>query len=243
MMSVIPVLIRLKNTSFKGTAAGIVFQIIERLGNAPCSSLKDLIKTLTDSDKRDLSKSGLRFGVYTVFVPDLLKPKQIRLLAILWRIFNEDKSLLELPAPGRVSIPKNDKIHEDLYSVLGFIDFGSQVIRLDIVERLAVILRKCARNGPFPINVEMLSLVGLSQEGMAPILIKLGYQQLKSTEGEIKFKRRNIKNKRQVKVNKLTDASLKRTAKSRKTHQSYSKKVERPNPSPFSVLEQIKLVH
>ena len=245
MMNVIPTLIRLKNASFRGTAAGIVFQIIERLGNAPCSSLKDLIKTLTDSDKRDLSKSGLRFGVYTVFVPDLLKPKQITLLAILWRIFNEDKSLLELPTPGRVSIPKNDEIHEDLYSVLGFIDFGSQVIRFDIVERLAAILRKCARNGPFPINAEMLSLVGLSHEGITPILAKLGYQQLKTTQGEIKFKRRNIKNKnkRQFKSNKLTDASLKRTAKPWKTQKSYSEEVARPNPSPFSVLEQIKLVH
>ena len=89
----------------------------------------------------------------------------------------------------------------------------------------------------------MLSLVGLSQDGIAPILIKLGYQQLKSTEGEIKFKRRNMKNKRQFKANKLTDASLKRTAKPRKMLKSYSEKVERLNPSPFSVLEQIKLVH
>ncbi|MFL2934881.1 MAG: helicase-related protein [Thalassobaculaceae bacterium] len=245
MMSVIPVLIRLKNTSFKGTSAGIVFQIIERLGNAPCSSLKDLIKTLTDSDKRDLSKSGLRFGIYTVFLSDLLKPKQIALLAILWKVFNEDKSLLELPTPGRVSLPKNDKIHEDLYSVLGFIDFGSQVIRFDIVERLAAILRKSSRNGPFSINAEMMSLVGLNHEGIAPVLAKLGYQQLKSTEGEIKFKRRNTKNKnkRQVKSNKLTDASYKITAKPRKTHKSYSEKADRPNPSPFSVLEQIKLAH
>ena len=86
MLSVLPALIRLKNTSYKGAAAGIVFQIIERLGNAPRSSLNDLIKTLNDSDRRDLSKSGLRFGIYTVFVPELLKPKQVTLLAILWRV-------------------------------------------------------------------------------------------------------------------------------------------------------------
>ena len=245
MLSVLPALIRLKNTSYKGAAAGIVFQIIERLGNAPRSSLNDLIKTLNDNDRRDLSKSGLRFGIYTVFVPELLKPKQVTLLAILWRVFNEDKSLPELPTPGRVSIPKNAKIKESFYHVLGFIDFGSQVIRLDIVERLGAILRKCARNGAFPINAEMLSLVGLSQEGITPVLVKLGYQQLKSADGEVRFRRRNQKYKRkpQFRANKSTETSWKKTGSLRKTQRPHSGKAERLNPSPFSVLEQIKLVH
>jgi ATP-dependent RNA helicase SUPV3L1/SUV3 len=245
MLSVIPSLIRLKNASYKGAAAGIVFQIIERLGNAPRSSLNDLIKTLNDIDKRNLSKSGLRFGIYTVFVPELLKPKQATFLAILWRVFKEDKSLLELPTPGRVSIAKNVKIKESFYHVLGFIDFGSQVIRLDIVERLGAILRKCARNGPFSINAEMLSLVGLSHEDITPVIVKLGYQQLKSADGEIRFRRRNQKYKRkpQFRANKSTEASLKKTGSLRKTQRPPSEKAERLKSSPFSVLEQIKLVH
>ena len=127
----------------------------------------------------------------------------------------------------------------------GCIVFGSQVIRLDIVERLGAILRKCARNGAFPINAEMLSLVGLSQEGITPVLVKLGYQQLKSADGEVRFRRHNQKYKRkpQFRANKSTETSWKKTGSLRKTQRPHSEKAERLNPSPFSVLEQIKLVH
>ncbi len=91
MIKFIPALMSLRATTVKGPARGILFQITECFGAVPRKNLNNLIRNLDDKGKRDLSVSGVRFGVHTVFMPDLLKPKAIWLLAILWRVFNEEE--------------------------------------------------------------------------------------------------------------------------------------------------------
>ena len=244
MSKVIPSLLNLQTTKIKGPALGILYQITEGLGNAPRNSLNSLIKGLNNQDKLGLAKLGLRFGIHTVFIPDLLKPRPIKLLAILWRIFNEDKALLKPLIPGRVSIPNDVRIHDNLYRAVGFVQLGAQMIRLDIVERLAAMLRKAAKSGEFLLNSEMLSLVGLNYTELAVVIQYLGYKQIEGAHGKLLFRRRNSK-KKDKKLHKI-GKQIKglggfQGLYEKRSHKPVEKR-DKNDFSPFSVLEKLKLV-
>ncbi len=244
MSKVIPSLLNLQTTKIKGPALGILYQITEGLGNAPRNSLNSLIKGLNDQDKLGLTKLGLRFGIHTVFIPDLLKPRPIKLLAILWRIFNDDKALLKPLIPGRVSIPNDVRIHDNLYRAVGFVQLGAQMIRLDIVERLAAMLRKAAKNGEFLLNSEMLSLVGLNYTELAVVIQYLGYKQIEGADGKLLFRRRNSKkkDKKLHKIGKQIEGLGGFQGRFEKRSHKPVEKRDKNDFSPFSVLEKLKLV-
>ena len=240
----IPSLLNLQTTKIKGPALGILYQITEGLGNASRNSLNSLIKGLNDQDKLDLARLGLRFGIHTVFIPDLLKPRPIKLLAILWRIFNEDKDLLKPPIPGRVSIPRDARIHDNLYRAVGFVQLGTQMIRLDIVERLAAMLRKAGKSGEFLLNSEMRSLVGLNYTDLAAAIQYLGYKQIEGADDKLLFRRHNFekKDKKLHKIGRRSKALEELQMRSEKgPHKPVEKRVKN-DFSPFSVLEKLKLV-
>lgn len=73
--------------------------------------------------------------------------------------------------------------HKDLpdgfYRSLGFRVYGKRAIRLDMLERLADLIRKAIeandKSNEFEITADMVSLMGCSHEEMADILKGLGY--------------------------------------------------------------------
>ena len=66
-----------------GAAKGIAYILYERLGSVPTPEIFHLIRTLQENDKPRLARLGLRFGVETVYMPELLKPAQIELRSLL----------------------------------------------------------------------------------------------------------------------------------------------------------------
>ena len=52
-------------------------------GNASAADVAQQLRGLSETDKPRLARLGLRFGVETVYLPDLLKPAQIELRALL----------------------------------------------------------------------------------------------------------------------------------------------------------------
>jgi ATP-dependent RNA helicase SUPV3L1/SUV3 len=239
LIKFIPALISLRATTVKGPARGILFQITECFGAVPRKTLNNLIRNLDDKGKRDLSVSGVRFGVHTVFMPDLLKPKAIRLLAILWRVFNDEEIVEEIPNPGRVSMARNIKIKDSFYYALGYVGLGSQVVRLDIVERLAVMLRKAAKSEPFLLSPEMLSVVGLGYKEITSVIESLGYKCVDNLDGKILFRRKIIKRKIK-KLNNLPNSSKVVRGFAGEDIKNYNKPVKKIE-SPFAVLEKLKV--
>ena len=52
-----------------------------------------------------MARLGLRFGVEAVYLPDMLKPAQIELRALLWNLYLNDSGTFHAPPPaGRVTI-------------------------------------------------------------------------------------------------------------------------------------------
>ncbi|MTI16866.1 helicase [Rhodobacteraceae bacterium RKSG542] len=182
-----------------GIARGVAFRLSENLGILERQEIAEDIRQLDQSMRGSLRKLGIRFGAYHIFTPALLKPAPSRLLAQLWALKNgkEDaKGLTELPelsASGRTSVPYDAEIEADLYKTVGFRVCGPRAVRVDILERLADIIRPLVawkpmeegvdvpegarpEGGAFTVTVSMTSLLGCAGEDFSNILKSLGYR-------------------------------------------------------------------
>ena len=70
-------------------AKGIAYILFERLGSVPTPEIVHLIRTMQENDKPRLARLGFRFGVETVYMPELLKPAQIELRSLLFALAND----------------------------------------------------------------------------------------------------------------------------------------------------------
>lgn len=91
--------------------------------------------------KKQLHKMNIIIGHHAIFFPDLLKPKPFALRAFLWSIFYKNPFPNFLP-DSQYIIPLPDPLDAELFSKLGWLTAGKQMIRLDIAERVTTTLLK-----------------------------------------------------------------------------------------------------
>jgi ATP-dependent RNA helicase SUPV3L1/SUV3 len=180
-----------------GIARGVAFQLVESLGVLERHKVADDVKTLDQAARATLRKHGVRFGAYHVYMPALLKPAPRVLAAQLWAIKHADPELKGadtlpgLAANGRTSVPVDKELPKSLYRVVGYRVCGERAVRVDILERLADLIRPLLAWRPgtpgtkpagvvdgagFMVTGAMTSLTGTSGEDFASILRSLGYR-------------------------------------------------------------------
>jgi ATP-dependent RNA helicase SUPV3L1/SUV3 len=180
-----------------GMARGVAFQLVEALGVLERQKVAEEVKGLDQPARATLRKYGVRFGAYHIYLPALLKPAPRALATQLWAIKHENPDakgvgeLLHLAASGRTSIPVDAETPKPLYRTAGYRICGERAVRVDILERLADLIRPAlswreSAPGPKPDGVfdgrgflitgAMTSLTGASGEDFASILRSLGYR-------------------------------------------------------------------
>ncbi len=181
-----------------GLSRGIGYQIVEALGVLERAKVAHEMRSLDQDGRANLRRHGVRFGAYHIFLPALLKPAPRTLAAQLWALKNgglDQRGLDEiahLASSGRTSIKVDPEIAKGLYRAAGFRVCGERAVRVDILERLADLIRPAIAYRPgttpgepppgtadgegFVATVNMTSLVGCSGEDFASILKSLGYQ-------------------------------------------------------------------
>jgi ATP-dependent RNA helicase SUPV3L1/SUV3 len=184
-----------------GIARGIAFQLIEALGVLERAKIAAEMKDLDQPSRASLRKYGVRFGAYHIYVPALLKPAARALASLLWamKLDNVDLSALSgaqhLAGSGRTSFPVDKSLDRDAYRVLGYKQCGERAVRVDILERLADLIRPALswRQGSsggslgekpagafdgrsFVVTQAMTSLTGSAGEDFASVLRALGYR-------------------------------------------------------------------
>ncbi len=182
----------------EGISRGIAFQVAEALGVLERSRVAEEMKSLDQASRATLRKLGLRFGAYHIYMPALIKPAPRALAAQLWALRNggveTTKGLDEVPhfaASGRTSFEADPTVPKGLYRAAGFRVCGTRAVRVDILERLADLIRPAIAYHPgtspgapppgaadrdgFVTTVGMTSLAGCSGEDFASILRSLGY--------------------------------------------------------------------
>ncbi len=233
--------------SFSGKALGIAYQVYEGLGSAQINNLSMSTVNLSDSDKRNLARLGLRLGVETIYLPNLLKPAAIKLRALLWSVHNQDFPKDALPPDGRVSIETLPNAKKEFYRALGFVPLGNLALRADIAERLSALIRVEARTGQFRINDTMLSIAGATKIQMEEILYDLGYSKcgeepstLANQVPIIIFEKKKRAHK--LKVKNFNKKTLKNKNDKVKKFSKTKNKEKLPDPlSPFAILKSIKI--
>jgi ATP-dependent RNA helicase SUPV3L1/SUV3 len=180
----------------QGLAKGLAFQLVENLGVLFRRDVADDVKTLDQDARASMRRYGIRFGAYHVFMPALLKPAPAELITLLWALKNDglDKpgygDLIPALAAGRTSVVADPSFERMFYKLAGFRFLGKRAVRIDILERLADLIRPLLQWKPgttprpegaydgrrFTTTTSMLSILGATPDDMEEILKGLGYR-------------------------------------------------------------------
>jgi len=186
-----------KAEDITGIARGIAFQLVEAMGVLERSKIAAEMKDLDQPSRASLRKYGVRFGAYHIFLPALLKPAARGLASLLMALKNDNTDWAaltgaqHLAASGRTSFPADKALDQDAYRTLGYKLAGDRAVRVDILERLADLIRpalswRAGSPGPKPPGAfdgrsfmatqAMTSLTGSAGDDFASILKALGYR-------------------------------------------------------------------
>ena len=172
------------------------------LGVLDRDGVRGQVKRLDQEARAALRKHGVRFGAHYVYVPTSLKPAARTLALQLWALETPEadaealrETLLPLASSGRTSLPADSRISRDGYRVAGFRPCGERAVRVDIVERLADLIRAAfapanagrlaPAPGGFAVSGQMTSLAGCSGESFCSILRSLGFESFTVRRSEL----------------------------------------------------------
>jgi ATP-dependent RNA helicase SUPV3L1/SUV3 len=181
-----PLLAMSRDETLAGLARGFAFRLSEALGVLPRDAVTAEVKELDQEARGALRKHGVRFGQFTIFLPALLKPAPTRLRLVLWSLWNGLQEFPESPPPGLVTIPNVAEVPKSHYTLAGYHPAGARAIRIDMLERLADILRQKDSRAGFEATPDMLSITGLTLDQFADLMAGLGYRGERSERAKVK---------------------------------------------------------
>jgi ATP-dependent RNA helicase SUPV3L1/SUV3 len=175
------------------------FGILER------EPIRGQLKTLAQNERAELRKYGVRFGAYYVFAPALIKPAARTLALQLWSLQAQGDvvglfaALAQVASSGRTSLLFNKEISREGYRIAGYRPCGERIVRVDVIERLAGIIRGAiiesqaratlgpryhGRSNGFVVSGQMTSLTGCAGEQFASILRSIGFRSVEMKRSE-----------------------------------------------------------
>jgi ATP-dependent RNA helicase SUPV3L1/SUV3 len=177
-------------------------KIASALGVLEREPVRAVVRGLDQDARAVLRRHGVRFGTYYLYVPSTLRPASRALALQLWCIQKGDEEistaaqgLIPIASSGRTSAPPDLRVNHEAYRVGGFRSCGDRVVRVDIVERLADMIRaastlrlmKGSNSGPvaFQVTSQMTSLTGCPGDSFSSVLTALGFESLKVRRSEI----------------------------------------------------------
>lgn len=181
-----PLLALSRDEALTGQARGFAFQMVEGFGLLQRADVAGAVKDLDQDARGMLRKHGLRFGQFTIFMPLLLKPAATRLRLVLWSLSKGLQEFPEAPPPGLVTVSVAIDAPEGADIMSGYRNAGARAIRIDMLERLADMLRTEDSRGGFEAKADMLSITGMTLEQFADLMQGLGYKAEKAERVKVK---------------------------------------------------------
>jgi ATP-dependent RNA helicase SUPV3L1/SUV3 len=181
-----PLLALQRDEALTGLARGFAFRMVENFGIIPRGDIAEDVKALDQEARSALRKHGIRFGQFTVFLPPLLKPAPTRLRLVLWSLSKGLQEFPMSPPAGHVTVPAAKDAAASYYAMAGYRAAGDRAIRIDMLERLADMLRDKDSRAGFEAQPEMLSITGLSLDLFAQLMTGLGYKAEKGERPKVK---------------------------------------------------------
>lgn len=159
-----------------GLAKGVAFRLAENFGVIPRRDIAQDVKSLAQEDRALLRKHGVRFGQHFIFMPVLLKPAPTRMRLLLWSLSQGHEEFPDAPPPGNVTVAAMDGLPDAYYTMAGYRRLGARALRIDMLERLADMIRPMDVRSGFEATPDMLSITGCTLEQFADMMGGLGFQ-------------------------------------------------------------------
>jgi len=116
----------------------------------------------------------------------LLKPAPTRLRVVRWSLAQKLDEFPESPHPGLVTVPTIKDAVPGYYAMAGYRAAGERAIRIDMLERLADMLRDKDSRGGFEAIPDMLSITGMTLDQFADLMTGLGYKAERGERPKVK---------------------------------------------------------
>ncbi|WP_455476921.1 hypothetical protein [Bartonella sp. B41] len=174
----------------------LALQLVKHLGILPRREIAETVKNLDQESRAVLRQLGVRFGAFHIYVAAMLKPAQVQAITLLWNLQNKGKDQTGLNeiftalSAGRTSLVVDPTYNRQFYQIAGYRILGQRAVRIDILERLANLIRSALnwKQGTEPkpdgaydgksffATTTMMSILGANGTDMEEILKGLGYK-------------------------------------------------------------------
>ena len=177
--TVLQSLIDLKNLKEKNSSIkALAYQLYENNGVLKRENVSEFLKSLEQSDRKILRDLGVKFGRYHVFLHKLIKPEPVTIRTMLWKNYHQKYFKLKPPTFGLNFIDDLDNRNKNFMLLCGFEKFDNFFVRIDILERLFMLIINSGseENKEIKLVPEMLNLLGCSKDNFKKLIIKMNYK-------------------------------------------------------------------
>ena len=172
-------LIELKNIREKNSEIrALAYRLYESNGVVKRSDISETLKKLNQDDRKILRRLGVKFGRYHVFLFKLFKPSSVSLRILLWKNYNNKFLDLYPPTFGLNFLNNMKSSNKEFMLLCGFEKFDNIFVRIDILERLFLLIFNSEKDEKKEVKVipEMLNLLGCSKDNFKKLLKKMNYK-------------------------------------------------------------------
>ncbi|WP_026501447.1 hypothetical protein [Bartonella vinsonii] len=182
--------------SLTDSTSNLALQLVNALGILPRREVAAVVKNLDQESRAVLRQLGVRFGAFHIYIAAMLKPAPVQAITLLWNLQNEGHDqtgmgeIFSALAAGRTSLAVDPSYNRQFYQLAGYRILGRRAVRIDILERLANLIRPTLhwKQGSEPkpegaydgksffVTSAMMSILGANGTDMEEILKGLGYQ-------------------------------------------------------------------
>ncbi len=205
--NVLKSLIDLKNIKENNSSIkALAYQLYENNGVLKRDQVSEYLKNLEQNERKILRDVGVKFGRYHVFLYQLIKPEAVSLRTLLWKNFYQKFHNLKPPTFGLNFLDDKEIKNKNFMLLCGFERFDNFYVRIDILERLFVLIINSSskENSEIKLVPEMLNLLGCSKDNFKILLQKMKYK-IFEKENEIFFKYSPTKKFKKVNTKKISN--------------------------------------
>ncbi len=205
--NVLKSLIDLKNIKENNSSIkALAYQLYENNGVLKRDQVSEYLKNLEQNERKILRDLGVKFGRYHVFLYQLIKPEAVSLRTLLWKNFYQKFYNLKPPTFGLNFLDDKEIKNKNFMLLCGFERFDNFFVRIDILERLFVLIINSSskENSEIKLVPEMLNLLGCSKDNFKKLLQKMNYK-IFEKENETFFKYSPTKNFKKITTKKISN--------------------------------------
>jgi ATP-dependent RNA helicase SUPV3L1/SUV3 len=158
--------------------------LVDEGGIVPREAVGKALASVPRDQRRLITGLRIRIGALDLFMPDVLKPEARRWRTAL-RAAATGEPMPSLPPEAAVVLPSPANGERVLLQRLGFRALGPQMLRVDLVERLARHAHEArTKEGQAVVDQPLATSLGLQPQAVARLMRDLGFRSGEGAEAE-----------------------------------------------------------